>query len=177
MNEPGQETPAANHTSFLRVQQLVQFSSVGSVVSNSLRPHGLQHSRLSCLSPTPRTSTNSCSLSWWCHPTISSSVVPFPSRLQSFPAWGSFPVSQFFTSGGQSTGASASALVFPVNIQDWFPLGWTGWIYLQSSCSSKASVLQLSAFSNGQFLPVGKLEPVLWNTVTIEEMAGFQIFS
>ena len=80
---------------------------------------------------------NSCSLSWWCHPTISSSVVPFSSLLQSFPASGSFPMSQFFTSSGQSIGVSASASVLPMNIQDWFPLGWTGWISLQSKGLSR----------------------------------------
>ena len=101
-----------------------------SVVSDSFQPHGLHHSRPPCPSPTPGTYSNSCPLSQWCHPTISSSVVPFSSRLQSFPASGSFPMSQFFTSGGQSIGVSASASVLPVNIQDWFPLGWTGWISL-----------------------------------------------
>ena len=101
-----------------------------SVVSNFLRPHGLQHTRHPCPSPTPRAWSNSCPSSRWFHPTISSSVVPFSSRLQSFPASGSFPMSQLFTSGGQSTGVSASVL--PMNIQDWFPLGWTGWISLQS---------------------------------------------
>ena len=106
----------------------VQFSC--SVVSNSLRPHGLQHSRPPCSSQTPRVYSNSCPLSWWCHPTILSSLIPFSSCLQSFPASGSFPMSQFFASGGQSSGVSAS--VPPMNIQDWFPLGWTGWISLQS---------------------------------------------
>ena len=112
----------------------VQFSSVQfshSVVSNSLWPHGLQHARPRCPSPTPRAYSNSCPSSWWCHPTISSSVIPFFSCLQSFPASGSFPVSQFFTSSGQSIGVSASASVLPMSIQDWFPLGWTGWISLQ----------------------------------------------
>ena len=106
----------------------VQFSP--SVVSDALQPHGLQHTRPPCPSPTPGACSDSCPSSRWCHPTISSSVVPFSSCLQSFPASGSFPVSQFFASGGQSTGASASVL--PMNIQDWFPLGWTGWISLQS---------------------------------------------
>ena len=100
-----------------------------SVVSNSLRPHWLQHARLPCSSPTSRACSNSCPSSRWCHPTISSSVVPF-SCLQSFPASGSFPMSQFFPSGVQSIGASASVL--PVNIQDWFPLGLTSLISLQS---------------------------------------------
>ena len=110
--------------------QSVQFSC--SVVSDSLWPHGLQHARLPCPSPTPGACSNSCPSSWWCHPTILSSVDPFFSCLQSFPASGSFQVSQFFTSGGQSIGVSASAPVLPMNIQGWFPLGWTGWISLQS---------------------------------------------
>ena len=103
----------------------VQFSSVHSVVSDSLQPHGPQHPRPPCPSPTPRVYSNSCPLSRWCHPTISSSVVPFSSCLQSFPASGSFQMSQFITSGGQSTGVSASGSVLPMNIQDWFPLGWS----------------------------------------------------
>ena len=101
-----------------------------SVVSDFLWPHGLQHARLPCPSPSPRLCSNSCPLSQWCHPTISSSVIPF-SCLQSFPASGSFPTSQLFTSGGQSIGASASASVFPMNIQNWFPLGLIGVISLQ----------------------------------------------
>ena len=120
----------------------------------TLWPHELQHARPPCPSPTPRVYSNSCLLSWWCHPTISSSVVPF-SCLRSFPASGSFPISQFFSSGDQSFGVSASASVLPVNIQDWFPLGLTGWISLQSKRpsksflqhhSSEASILQRSAF-------------------------------
>ena len=113
----------------------VQFSH--SVVSDSFRPHGLQHTRLPCPSPTPRACSNSCSSSRWCHSTISSSVVPFSSCLQSFPASGSFLMSQFFASGGQSIGVSASASVLPMNIQDWFPLGWTDWISLQSKGLSR----------------------------------------
>ena len=109
--------------------QSVQFSS--SVVSNSLWPHGLQHLRLLCPSPSPRTCSNSCPWSWWCHPTISSSVIPFSSCLQSSPESGSFPMSQFFTSGGQSIGALVSASVLPVNVLDWFPLGLTALISLQ----------------------------------------------
>ena len=105
--------PATDHS--------VQFSH--SVVSSSLRPHGLQHARPPCPLPTPRAYSNSCPLSQWCHPTISSSVVPFSSCLQSFPASGSFQMSQFFTSGGQSIRVSASASVCPMNVQDWFPLG------------------------------------------------------
>ena len=104
----------------------VQFSH--SVTSDSLRPHGLQHTRPPCTSPAPRVYSDSCPLSQWCLPTISYSVIPFSSRLQSFPESGSFPVSQFFASGGQSIGVSASASVLPMNIQGWFPLGWTGWM-------------------------------------------------
>ena len=109
-----------------------------SVVSNSLRPHELQHARPPCPSPTPRVYSDSCPSSRWCHPIISSSVIPFSSCLQSFPASGPFQLSQFFTSGGQIIGVSASASVLPMNIQDWFPLGWTGWISLQSKGLSKA---------------------------------------
>ena len=130
----------------------VQFSL--SVLSDSLRLHGLQHARLPCPSPIHRASSNSCPLSWWCHPTISSSVVPFSSCLQSFPVSGSFLMSQLFASGSQSIRASASASVLPMNIQDWFPLGLTSFI-LQSKrlssifsqkLSSKASILHHSAF-------------------------------
>ena len=106
----------------------VQFSH--SVMSDSLRPHGLQHSRPLCSSWTSGVYSNSCPLSQWCHPTISSSVIPFSSRLQSFPASGSFQMSQFWASGGQSIGVSASASVLPMNTQDWSPLEWTGWISL-----------------------------------------------
>jgi len=115
----------------IKLPTSVQFSWVHfscSVMSDSLWPYGLQHARLACPSPNPRAYSNACPSSRWCHPTISSSVVPFSSRLQSFPASGSFPMSQFFASGGQSIGVSASASVLPMNIEDWFPLGWTGWI-------------------------------------------------
>ena len=98
----------------------------------TLQPHGLQHVRLPHPSPSPRACSNSCPLSQWCHPTISSSIVPFSSRLQSSTAWGSFLMSRLFASGGQSIGVSASASVLPTNIQDWFPLGWTSWISVQS---------------------------------------------
>ena len=108
-----------------------------SVLSDSLWPYRLQHARLPCPSPTPRACSNSCPLSQWCHPTISSSVVPFSSCFQSFPASGSFPMSQFFTSGGTSIGASALASVLPMNIQDWFPWGLTGLISLQSKGFSR----------------------------------------
>ena len=113
----------------------VQFSR--SVLSDSSQPCGLQHTRPPCLSPTPEAYSNSCPWSWWCHPNISSSVVPFFSRLQSFPAAGSFQMSQLFAWGGQSIGVSASASVLPMNIQDWFPLGWTSWIYLLSKGLSR----------------------------------------
>ena len=123
-------------------------------MSDSLRPHGLQHARFPCPSPNPGACSNSSPLSQWCHPTISSSVIPFSSCLQSFPASGSFTVSQFFTSGGQSIGVSSLASVLPVNIQDRSPLGWTGWISLQSKGlkrllqyhSSKALILLHAAF-------------------------------
>ena len=111
----------------LRLMQL-QFSR--SVMSDSLPPHGLQHARLSCPSPTPRNYL--WPLSWWCHPIISSSVIPFSSHLQSFPTSGSFPMSQLFTWGGQSTGVSALASFLPKNNQGWSPLEWTDWISLQS---------------------------------------------
>ena len=133
---------SVNYSSFLllwfleRINKLgtVQFSH--SVISNSLWPHGLQHARPPCPSPIPGVHPNPCPLSWWCHSTISSSVVPF-SCLQFFPASGSFPMSHFFTSGGQSIGVSASTSVLPVNVQDRFPLGWTGWISLQSKGLSR----------------------------------------
>ena len=118
----------------------VQFSSVQSscsVMSDSLQPHGLQQARLPYPSPTPRVYPNSCPLSQWCHPTISSSVVPFSSCPQSFPASGSFPMSQFITSGSQSIGASALAPVLSMNIQDWFPLGLKSLIFLQSKGLSR----------------------------------------
>ena len=113
----------------------VQFSSP--VVSYSLRPHESQQARPPCPSPTPSVYPSTCPLSQWCHPTISSSVVPFSSCLQFFPVSKSFPMNQFFTSGGQSTGVSASASVLPMNIQDWFPLELIGWISLQSKGLSK----------------------------------------
>ena len=113
-----------------------QLSSVAQLCL-TLRPHELQHARLLCPSPTPRTCSNSCSSSWWCHPTISSSVIPFSSRLQSFPASGSFQMNQFFASGGQSIGALASASVLPMNIQDCAPLGLTALICLLSKGFSR----------------------------------------
>ena len=132
---------------------IVQFSH--SVMSDSLLPHGLQHASLPCSSPSPRAYSNSCAQSQWCHPTVSSSVCPFSSSLRSFPASGSFPMSQFFTSGGQSIGVSASASVLPMNIQGWFPLGWTRWISLISKGLSRV-------FSN--------------NTVQKHQFFGAQLF-
>ena len=124
----------------------VQFSRL--VMYDSLWPHEPQHARPPCPSPTPRVYPNSCPLSQWCHLTISSSVVPFSSCLQSFPTSGSFPRSQFFTSGGQSIRVSASASVLPMNIQDWFPLGLTGWISLQSKELSRVfSTLQFKSIN------------------------------
>ena len=118
------------HKQYWKVNQSVQFSH--SVVSDSLQPRGLQHARPPCPSPTFRVHPNSCPLSRCCHPTILSSVILFSSLLQSFPESGSFQMSRFFASGGQSVGLSASASVLPMNIQDWFSLGWTSWISLQS---------------------------------------------
>ena len=130
----------------------VQFSHL--VMSDSLSPYGLQHTRPPCSSPSPRVYSNSCLFSPWCHRTISSSVIPFSFYLQCFPASGSFQMSQFFTSGGLSIDVSASTSVLPMNIQDRYPLGLTGWISLQSKRlsslfqhhSSKASILRCSAF-------------------------------
>ena len=127
-------------------------------MSDSLRPHGLQHTRPPCPSPIPGVYSNSCPLSWWCHPTISSSTVPFPSCLQSFPASESFQMSQFFTSGGQTIGVSALASVFPMNTQDWSPLGWTGWITLQSKGLSR--VFSNTTAQEHQFF---SLQPSLWS--------------
>ena len=125
--------PSSVWVGIIQPVSINQFSH--SVVSNSLQPHGLQLARLPHPSPTPRTCSHSCPSSWWCYPTTSSSVVPFSSCLQSFPASGSFPMNKFFTSGGQSI--VASALVLPMNIQDWFPLGLTSLISMQSKGLSK----------------------------------------
>ena len=136
---------------FTYISGSVQFSH--SVVSNSLPPHRLQQARLPCPSPTPRVLPNPCPLSQWCHPTISSSVIPFSSCPQSFPASGSFPLSQLFASGGQSIGASASTSVLPMNTQDWSPLGRTGWISLQSKGLSRVfsnTTVQRNQFSGTQ---------------------------
>ena len=115
----------------------VQFSSVHSVVSDSLRPHGLQHARLPCPSPTPGACSSSCPLSRWCRPTIFSSVIPFSSCPQSLPPSGSYPMGQLFAWGGQSFGVSASTSVLPMTTQDWSPLEWTGCISLQSKGLSR----------------------------------------
>ena len=145
-------------------------------MSDSLRPHGLQHARPPCPSPIPGVYSDSCPLSWWCHPTISSSVVPFSFHPQSFPASGTFPVSQFVTSGGQSIGVSALASVLPMNIQDWFPIGLTHWspcsprdsqessLKRRKHHSSKASIFQCSAFFIAQlshpYITSGKTTPL-----------------
>ena len=149
---------------------LHQFSR--SVVSNSLWPHESQHTRHPCPSPTTRVYPNSCPSSWWCHPAISSSVVPFSSCPQSLPASGSFPMSQLFTWGGQSFGVSASASVLQMNTQDWTPLEWTGWISLQSKGLSRvfnATVqkhqffsTQLSSQSNSHIHTWPLEKPQLW---------------
>ena len=124
-----------------------------SVVSNSLRPHGLQHIRPPCPSSTPRVYSNSCPFSQWCHPIISSSVVPLSSCPQSFPAAGSFQMSQLLASGGQIIEVSASTSVLPINTQDWSPVGWTGWISLQSKGLSRVfsnTTVQKHQFSGAQ---------------------------
>ena len=135
---------------FSSISYSIQFSR--SVISDSLRPHGLRHARPLCQSPAPGTCSNSCSWSEWCHPTISSSVVPFSSYLQSFPASGSFPNRWLFTSGGQSIGASVSASVLTMNIQGWFPLGLTGLISMLfkglSRVFTSAANAQPSLWSN-----------------------------
>ena len=126
----------------------IQFSC--SVMSDSMWPHGLQPTRPPCPSPNPRVYTNSCPLSWWCYSTISSSVVPFSFRLQSFTASGSFQMSQFFASGGQIIGVSASASVLPMNIQDWFPLWWIGWISKGLSRVFSKTIVQKHQFFGAQ---------------------------
>ena len=140
-------------------------------MSDSLWPHKLQHARPPCPSQTPGVYPNSCPSSWRCHPTILSSVVPFFSHLQSFPASGSFPKSQFFASGGQSIGVSASASVLPMNTQDWSPLGWTGWISLQckglSRVFSNTTVQKYQFFSTQLFFIVQTSHPYLTTGKTI----------
>ena len=164
----------------------VQFSSVAQscpVLCNSM---DCMQAKPPYLSPTPGAYSNSCPLSQWCHPTISSSVIPFSSHLQSFPASGSFQISQFFTSGGQSIGASASISVLPTNIQDWFPLGLTGLISLQSKelksllqhHSSKASILRRSAFFMVQlshpYVTTGKTIALTRRTFVGKVMSAFE---
>ena len=129
-----------------------------SLMSDSLWPHGLQHARLPCPSPTSRTCSSSCPLSWWCHPTIPSSVAPFSSCSQSFPGSGSFQISQLFASRRQSIGVSASASVLPMNTQDWSPLGCTGWISLQSKGPWR--VFSHTTVQKHQFLGT---KPSLWS--------------
>ena len=145
----GQEDP-------LKEGMVSQFSC--SVEFDSLWPHGLQHTRPPCPSATPGVDWNSCPLSQWCHPTISSSVIPFSSRLQSFPASESFQMSQVFASSGQSTGDSASTSVLPMTIQGWFPLGWTGLIFLHSKGHSKVLI-------------------TVWNTTSQFESISSSVFS
>ena len=158
-------------------------------MSISLQPHGLQHARPPCPSPNPRTCSNSWPLNWWCHPIISSSVVPFSSHLQSFQASGSFLVSEFYTSGGQRIGVSTSTSVLPMNIQDWFPLGLTGWISLQSkglsrvfssNQSLKTSILQCSVFFMVQllhpYMTTGKyIALTRWTFVVLEGKCQFLV--
>ena len=141
-----------------------------SEVSDSLQPHGMQHTRLPCPSASPGACSNSCQLSWWCHPTISSSVVSFSSCLQSFPASGSFPMSQFFPLGGQSIGASAASSVPPVNILDWFPLGLTGLISLLSKGLSRVFLFFIYIS-----IPVTPLEP--WSFLAVSWACRFTLTS
>ena len=142
--------PELNHGTIITFSS-VQFSC--SVMSNSLQPHESQHTRPPCPSPTPRVYPNSCPSSLWCHPAISSSVVPFSPFPQSLPASGSFPMSQLFAWGGQSIGVSAPASVLPMNTQDWSPLGWTGWISLWSKGLSRVfsnTIVQKHQFFGSQ---------------------------
>ena len=140
----------AHFNLFLAIELYVVHCSVA-LVSDSLWPHGLQHTRLPCASPTPGACSNSCPLSQWCHPTISSSVIPFSSCLQSFPASESFPMNQFFISGSQSIGVSASASVLPVNIQDWFPLAWTDRFDLLAVQGTLSRVFSTNTVQRHQF--------------------------
>ena len=147
---------------------LVQFSR--SVMSDSLRPHEPQHARPPCPSPTPRVHPNPCPLSQWCHPAISSSVVPFSSCPQSLPASGSFPTSQLFASGAQSIGVSTSTSVLPMNTQDWSPVGWTGWISLQSKGLSRVfsnTTVQKHQFFSSAFFIVQLSHPYMTTGETI----------
>ena len=139
-------------------------------MSDSWRPHEPQHARPPCPSWTPRVHPNPCPSSRWCHPTISSSVVLFSSCPQSLPASGSFPVSQLFASGGQSIGVSASTSVLPMNTQDWSPLGWTGWIYLQSKGLSRV-------FSNTQFKSINSVAAATPVPIAVINLAKTVLFN
>ena len=146
----------------------VQFSR--SVMSNSLQPHEPQHARPPCPSPTPGVHPNPCPSSRWCHPTISSSVIPFSSCPQSFPASESFPMSQLFTWGGHSIGVSASTSALPMNTQDWSPLGWTGWISLQSKGLERVfsnTIVQVSILQHSAFFIVQLSHPYMTTGKTI----------
>ena len=181
--------PTYNGVYFLGVS--VQFSR--SVMSNSLRPHEPQHTRPPYPSPTLEVHPNPCPMSQWCHPTILSSVVPFSSCPQSFPASGSFPVSQPFASGGQSFGVSASTSVLPMNTQDWSPLGWIGWISLQSKgLSSMANLftfllcfyiflaslkISLYSFTNWYFFIVLKTSILLSEVIVLRLWYSFALCS
>ena len=150
------------------VDQGLTFSSIQfsrSVMSDSLWPHGLQHARPPCPSLTPGVHPNPCPLSGWCHPTISSSVIPFSSCPQSFPSLGPFPVSQLFTSGGRSIGVLASTSVLLMNTQDWSPLGWTGWISLQSKGLSRVfsnTTVQKHQFFSSQISSQSNSHAHIW---------------
>ena len=139
---------------------------------DSFQPHGLQHTRIPYPSPSPGACSNSCPLSRWCHPTISSSVIPFSSCLQSFPASGSFPMSQLFTSGGQSIGPPSSASVLPVTLRGWFPLGWTGLTFLQSKGLSR--VLSNITVQKHQFFHI---QPSLWFKISNPYMTNWKSHS
>ena len=157
------------------VNNKVQFSC--SVVSDSLWPRGLQHARLPCPSSTPRACSNSCLSSQWCRPTISSSVIPFSSCPQSFPESGSFPMSQFFTSGGQSIGVSASTSVLSMNTKDWSSLGWTGWISLWSKGLLRVfsnTTVQNHQFFSAQFSLATHSSAPAWKIPWAEEPSRLQ---
>ena len=159
------ETFAVRENTVLRSQ----FSSVAQLYP-TLRPHGPQHTRIPCPSPTPGAYSNSSPLSWWCHPTFSSSVIPFSSCPQSFPASGSFPKSQLFASGGQSIGVSASTSVLSRNTQDWSPSGWTGWISLQSKGLSRVfsnTTVQKHRFFSAQLSLQSNSHPYMTTGKTI----------
>ena len=145
-------------------------------MSNSLWPHGLQHARLPCFSPITGAYSDSCPLSPWSHPTISSTFTPFSSHLQCFPALGSFLMTQFFKSGGQSIGVSASASVLPMNIQGWFPLGWTGWISLQFKGLSRvfsSATVQKHQFFCAQLSFFFSFIFISWRLITLQYCSGF----